>query len=81
MPQQKRGGSRRSTARGSSKGMPDVIYGQASPTSINIAGPAEAYERAFSTKLTTVERDVIKPGAREDTATFISTCRGRRQVV
>lgn len=47
---------------------------QVSPTTINIAGPAEAYERAFSTTLKTVERDVIKPGAREDTATFIDTC-------
>lgn len=46
---------------------------QVSPTTINIAGPAEAYERAFATTLKTVERDVIKPGARKDTATFIDT--------
>ena len=44
-----------------------------SPVTINIAGPASAYERAFGTSLVTEERPVIKGGRRKDTATFIDT--------
>ena len=46
---------------------------QVSPTTINIAGPASLYRRVFGTTLEAVERVVIKPGARRDTATFIDT--------
>lgn len=44
-----------------------------SPQTINIAAPAEVYERAFGTSLRTEERPVLKPGQQEDTATFIDT--------
>jgi hypothetical protein len=44
---------------------------QISAATINIAGPAGVYEAAFGTQLVTEERPVIKPGGREDTATFI----------
>jgi hypothetical protein len=44
---------------------------QVSAATINIAGPAAAYEAAFGTQLVTEERPVIKPGGREDTGTFI----------
>src|SRR6186997_164843 len=44
---------------------------QISASTINIAGPAAAYEAAFGTQLVTEERPVIKSGGREDTATFI----------
>lgn len=40
---------------------------------INIAGSRTTYERAFSTELITEERDVIKGGGVEDTATYIDT--------
>jgi Subtilase family len=46
---------------------------QVSPTTINIAGPPALYQRAFRTRLQTVEREVIKPGARRDTATFVDS--------
>ena len=46
---------------------------QLSATTINIAAPAQVYERVFETELTAEERPVIKPGAVEDTATFIDT--------
>lgn len=44
-----------------------------SPVTINIAGTASAYRKAFDTALFTEEREVIKGGARRDTATFIET--------
>jgi subtilisin family serine protease len=40
---------------------------------INIAGSKTTFERAFSTQLLSEERNVIKPGGIEDTATFIDT--------
>lgn len=43
---------------------------QVSDISINIAAPIEVYEKAFNCKIGHEERPVIKPGAREDTATF-----------
>jgi subtilisin family serine protease len=46
---------------------------QVSSTTINIAGPPERYEEVFGTTLVTEEREVIKPGARQDTATFVDT--------
>jgi subtilisin family serine protease len=46
---------------------------QVAPTSINIAGPPALYERVFGTPLHAVEREVIKPGAVVDTATFVDT--------
>jgi hypothetical protein len=46
---------------------------QISPITINIAGPPSLYEEVFNTRLFTDERDVIKAGAREDTATFIDS--------
>jgi|tagenome__1003787_1003787.scaffolds.fasta_scaffold20964982_2 subtilisin family serine protease len=44
---------------------------QASNLLINIAGPAQAYERAFGARLVTEERPVVKPGAEDAEATFI----------
>jgi hypothetical protein len=44
---------------------------QVMPTTINIAGPPQAYESVFETRLVTEEREVIKEFARKDTATFI----------
>jgi hypothetical protein len=44
---------------------------QISPTTINIAGSRATYEEAFSTTLVTEEREVLKPGQMQDTATFI----------
>jgi subtilisin family serine protease len=44
---------------------------QVSSTTINIAGPPQLFEEVFETRLETEERPVIKPGAREDTATFV----------
>jgi subtilisin family serine protease len=41
--------------------------------SINIAGTAKTYEKAFGTKLHTEERPVVKGGAEETTAEFIDT--------
>jgi subtilisin family serine protease len=46
---------------------------QVSPWTINIAGSAATYERAFNTKIVAEERPVIKPGARADTATFLDS--------
>jgi hypothetical protein len=46
---------------------------QISPLTINIAGPPTLFQDYFATRLVTDERAVIKPGAREDTATFIDT--------
>jgi Subtilase family len=46
---------------------------QVSPTTINIAGSKTTYEQAFRTQLREEERDVIKPGAMEATATFIES--------
>lgn len=46
---------------------------QVSPLSINLAGPAELYEKAFSTKIIAEERPVIKTEGREDTATFLDS--------
>ena len=40
---------------------------------INIAGSAKLFERSFKTKIFAEERPVIKPGAHEDTATFLDT--------
>jgi subtilisin family serine protease len=44
---------------------------QVSPLTINIAGSQATYERALNTKLIAEEREVIKPGGKRDTATFI----------
>ena len=46
---------------------------QVSPTgtTINIAGTARTYENAFNTQLVTEERPVLKPGGKEDTATYV----------
>lgn len=44
---------------------------QITPMTINIAGPAEVYRKAFNTDITAEERPVIKEVARKDTATFI----------
>ena len=46
---------------------------QVGATTINIAGPPRLYEQVFGTNLVTEEREVIKEGARADTATFIDT--------
>ncbi len=43
---------------------------QVTPLTINIAGPLQAYERAFNTRIISEERPVIKEFGREDTATF-----------
>lgn len=42
-----------------------------SPHAINIAAPPELYEQVFGATLVTEERDVIKGGQVEDTATFV----------
>jgi hypothetical protein len=47
----------------------DVL--QVSPVTINIAGPASAYERVFETELYTEERPALKPRRRKDSATVI----------
>jgi subtilisin family serine protease len=44
-----------------------------SAISINIAGTREQYEEFFNTQLVTQEAEVLKPGQRADTATFIDT--------
>lgn len=44
---------------------------QVSRTTINIAAPRSTYEEAFETTLVTEEREVLKPGQQQDTATFI----------
>jgi len=44
---------------------------QVSPQTINIAGSAATYERAFNTKIYAEERPVIKDLGRNDTATFL----------
>ena len=44
---------------------------QTNNITINIAGPPKLYEKVFKTRLITKEKPVIKPGAKEDTATFI----------
>lgn len=49
----------------------DVL--SANTAMINFCGSRTAYERAFDTKLIAEERDVIKPGGVEDTATFFDT--------
>lgn len=46
---------------------------QVSPLTINIAGSAETYEKAFSTKIIAEERPVIKAEGKEDTATFLDS--------
>jgi subtilisin family serine protease len=46
---------------------------QITRTTINIAAPPELYEEVFGNRLETEEREVIKGGAREDTATFVDT--------
>lgn len=46
---------------------------QLSPTTVNIAGPPSLYEKVFGTTLVPEERDVIKEGGREDTATFVES--------
>ncbi len=46
---------------------------QVTRTTINIAGPPALYEEVFGNRLEAEEREVIKGGAREDTATFIDT--------
>ena len=43
---------------------------QTNNITINIAGPPKLYEKVFKTRLITKEKPVIKPGAKEDTATF-----------
>jgi hypothetical protein len=43
---------------------------QVSQATINIAGSIELFEKSFQTKIDSEEREVIKPGAHEDTATF-----------
>ena len=44
---------------------------QVTNLTINIAGSQKTYDNAFNTKLELQEREVIKGGARKDTATFI----------
>jgi Subtilase family len=44
---------------------------QVTQAMIQIAGAPKTYNEAFGTKLVTEERTVIKPGAEDDTATFI----------
>ena len=46
---------------------------QVTPSTINIAGPPAAYERAFEARLFTEERPVIKPGKSRTTSTFIES--------
>ncbi|HEX2172259.1 MAG TPA: S8 family serine peptidase [Dehalococcoidia bacterium] len=46
---------------------------QATPTTINIAGTAATYQRAFGTTIVTEERPVIKEVGRETTATFLDS--------
>ena len=46
---------------------------QASRQTINIAGSAATYERAFNTKIYAEERTVIKEFGKEDTATFLDS--------
>lgn len=46
---------------------------QVTPFTINIAGPREAYESAFQTKIVARELPVIKEEARPDTATFLDS--------
>jgi subtilisin family serine protease len=46
---------------------------QVSPLTINIAGDAKTYERAFNTKIYAEERPVIKELGRKDTATFLDS--------
>ncbi|MCP3891958.1 MAG: S8 family serine peptidase [Desulfobulbaceae bacterium] len=43
---------------------------QVSQATINIAGSIELFEKSFATKIVSEEREVIKPGAQDDTATF-----------
>jgi hypothetical protein len=47
----------------------EILY--VTPFTINIAGARKVFESAFQTELVTVEREVIKPGGVEETATFI----------
>lgn len=44
-----------------------------SPHTINIAGPPSLYEEVFGARLFTEEREVIKGGAQDDTATFVES--------
>src|SRR5207237_4338605 len=46
---------------------------QVTPFTINIAGPREAYESAFQTKIVARELPVIKEQAKADTATFLDS--------
>jgi subtilisin family serine protease len=46
---------------------------QVSPLTINIAGSASTYERAFNTKIFAEERPVIKEFGKEETAGFLDT--------
>jgi hypothetical protein len=46
---------------------------QVTSLTINIAGPASTYERAFNTKIIAEERPVIKEEAKEDTAEFLDS--------
>jgi hypothetical protein len=46
---------------------------QVSPLTINIAGDAKTYQRAFNTKIIAAERPVIKELGRKDTATFLDS--------
>lgn len=46
---------------------------QVSPLTINIAGDAKTYQRAFNTKIIAEERPVIKELGRKDTATFLDS--------
>ncbi|SDN67581.1 Subtilase family protein [Streptomyces sp. cf386] len=46
---------------------------QRSPQTLNIAGPPALYQEYFGTRLVTEEREVVKPGAQETTATFIDS--------
>ena len=46
---------------------------QVSPLTINIAGDAKTYQRAFNTKIFAEERPVIKELGRKDTATFLDS--------
>ena len=46
---------------------------QVTPLTINIAGSASTYERAFNTTIVAEERPVIKEQAKEDTATFLDS--------
>jgi hypothetical protein len=46
---------------------------QVTQTTINVAGSAETYERAFNTRVTAEERRVIKELGKTDTATFLDS--------